>query len=305
MNRRSFIFNTSGLVLSVCTLPSFIPALPGKMDRIGLGTVTFRDRFKSTKPAEIATIQNELTLQDVPAFYRDRFGIRNIEFWSNHFESLEPSYLKSLRNKLKASRSRLINVQVDNSFFKTPGSYNLASTNEEERLKSLKHVKEWIDAVSFLGSKAIRVNPGNRNGSVEKSIESMKEVNKYARSKKLILLTENHFGIEIDPDIHLRINQEAGPENIYTDPDFGNYPKETMFESLQKILPYAYVISAKAMEFNDNIEHISYDFEKCVRLAESSGFKGIYLVEQWNGKFQNIDYEKVADWMIKHVKNNI
>jgi hypothetical protein len=78
-----------------------------------------------------------------------------------------------------------------------------------------------------------------------------------------------------------------------------------MFESLQKILPYAYVISAKAMEFNDNIEHISYDFEKCVRLAESSGFKGIYLVEQWNGKFQNIDYEKVADWMIRHVKKNI
>jgi hypothetical protein len=78
-----------------------------------------------------------------------------------------------------------------------------------------------------------------------------------------------------------------------------------MFESLEKILPYAYMISAKAIEFNDKMEHISYDFGKCVRLAESHGFKGIYSVEQWNSKFQDIDYEKVGDWMIEHVKKNI
>ncbi|MBD0333288.1 MAG: sugar phosphate isomerase/epimerase [Chitinophagaceae bacterium] len=305
MNRRSFIFKSSGLVLSVSVLPSFTPVLQNKMDRIGMGTVLFRYRFANTKPENTNTIKNELTLLDIPAYYRDRFGIRKLEFWSNHFESLEPSYLKSLKNKLKASGSQLINVQIDHSFFKAPASYNLASTDEDERLKSLKHVKDWMDAVSFLGSTAIRINPGNRNGSVDKSIESMKEVNKYAQSKKLILLTENHFGIEMNPDVHLRINKEAGPKNIYTDPDFGNYPKETMFESLEKILPFAYLISAKAVEFNDKMEHISYDFEKCVRLAESHGFKGIYLVEQWNSKFQDIDYEKVGDWMIEHVKKNI
>jgi hypothetical protein len=47
----------------------------------------------------------------------------------------------------------LINVQVDNSSFQKPGFYNLAAANEEERSASLKYVKEWIDAVSFLGSK--------------------------------------------------------------------------------------------------------------------------------------------------------
>ena len=298
MNRRAFIFKSSGLVLTAWLAPTISMAYQNKMDRIGMGTVLFRYRFKQTKPAEISTIKQELTLPDIPAFYRDRFKVKNVEFWSTHFDSIEQPYLNKLKASLKAAKSQLINVQLDTA-------YNLAATDEQERLKSLQHVKQWIDAVSFLGSTAIRVNPGKGNGSVEKSIQSMKEVNQYAMRKKLVLLTENHFGIEMDADKHLQINQAAGPKNIYTLPDFGNYPHDTMFQSLEKILPYAYLVSAKADEFNANLEHISYDFDKCVRLSEQHGFKGIYSVEQWNRTYQDIDYEKVGDWLIEHVRNNI
>lgn len=297
MNRRKFLIQSSGLALAVYTGPSLLSFSKDKMDRLALGTVTFRHRFKQTKPKEIAVISNELRLLDVPSYYRDKFKIRNLEFWSNHFESLEPSYLTELRDSIKKTRSKLINVQVDSA-------YDLASTDENERQRSIRHVKEWIDAIAFLGSACVRINPGRTNGSVEKSIESMKEVNRYAKSKKLILLTENHFGIEMNTDIHLKINKEAGP-GIYTLPDFGNYPVETMFDSLAKILPFAYLVSAKAVSFNNNIEHVSYDFDKCVKMAEQSGFKGIYSVEQWSPGYQEIDHEKIAEWMIEHVKKNI
>jgi sugar phosphate isomerase/epimerase len=161
-----------------------------------------------------------------------------------------------------------------------------------------------MDAVSFLGSRCVRINPGSANGSVDKSIESMKLVNQYAKSKNLILLSENHFGIEMNPDLHLRIVKEAGPGN-YTLPDFGNYPRATMYDSLEKILPHAYMISAKADAFNDTLEHTSYDFDRCVQMAEKAGFKGIYSVEQWNSKYMDVNFEKVADWLIDHVKANI
>ncbi len=267
------------------------------MDRIGLGTVTLRYRFKQTKPKELETIKDELTLLDVPAYYKERFKINKLEFWSNHFESLDNAYILQLKEKIRKSKSKLVNVQIDSS-------YNLASTDEAERQKSLKHVKEWTDAVALLGSECIRINPGRTNGSVDKSIESMKEVYAYVKGKKMILLTENHFGIEMNPDIQLRINKEAGPD-IYTLPDFGNYPVDTMFESLVKVLPHAYLVSAKTMSFNSNYEHTSYDFDKCIRMAEKAGFKGVYSVEQWAPGFQDIDYTKVADWMIEHVKSNI
>jgi hypothetical protein len=104
------------MMLSVWVLPSYMPVFKNKMDRIAMGTVLFRYRFKQTKPKEIEVIKNELTLLDIPAYYKKRFNISRLEFWSHHFESLEPVYLKELKGRIKASRSKLVNVQVDSSY---------------------------------------------------------------------------------------------------------------------------------------------------------------------------------------------
>ena len=305
MNRRTFLLRTSGLLLSAYLLPGYnFAATPAtsRRDRIAMGTVLFRNRFKQTKPkdATFARPAPELTLLDVPQFYRDRFAVSQVEFWSYHFESLEPAYLEQLKSRLRAAGSTLVNIQVDTN-------YNLASADDAKRRESIAHVKPWIDAAAFLGSSAIRINPGN--GPIEHSIASLREVNAYAKSKNLPLLTENHFGIEMDPDVHLRLRTEAGPENIYTLPDFGNYSDEARFPALEKILPHAYLISAKAAEFRETadgaLEHISFDFDRCVRLAERSGFKGVYSVEQWTRGNPDLDYEKVGDWLIEHVNAHL
>ena len=297
MHRRSFLVGSSGLLITACVGSSVSLPASNKSERLGMSTVTFRDRFTQTKPAAI-TLENELTLLSVPAYYRERFGVRNLEFWSNHFESLDSTYLQELRASIKAAGAQLVNIQVD-------ADYDLASANEQERQRSLNVARKWIDAAATLGSRAIRINPGKTNGSVEQSIASMKEVNQYCKSRGLPLLTENHFGLEMDPDIHLRIINEAGPENIHTLPDFGNYPGETMWKALAKILPHAYLVSAKAVEFNAEMKHVSYDFDRCVQLAERLGFTGIYSVEQWSREKLQIDSEKVVDWMLERVRANI
>jgi len=278
--------------------PSPVRAASAGTDRVGMGTVIFRNRFAQTRPTSVAGHENPLTLREVPALYRGRFGIRNLEFWSKHFESREKAYLTELGSRVRAAGAELVNVQVDES-------YDLASANEEERQRSLETVRAWIDAAALVGSRAVRINPGRAGGSIDKSVASMKEVNRYCESKGLPLLTENHFGLEMDPDAHLRIREAAGPRNVYTLPDFGNYPVETMWESLAKILPYAYVVSAKAVDFNPQGEHISYDFDRCVQMCERAGFKGIYLVEQWSRQEQVLDYEKIADWLLQRVRANI
>jgi sugar phosphate isomerase/epimerase len=293
MHRREFLLGSSGLVILV----GFGPARAARSvdERIGMGTVIFRNRFEQTKPKGIAEIRNPLTLLSVPAYYRERFGVRNLEFWSNHFESLEKPYLLEVRERVKAARAELINVQVD-------AAYDLATMNEDERQRSLETVRQWIDAAALLGSRAVRINPGRAGGSIERSVASLKEVNQYCISKRLPLLTENHFGLEMNPDVHLQLREAAGPKNIYTLPDFGNYPVETMWESLAKILPYAYVVSAKAVDFNAQVEHTSYDFDRCVQMCERAGFKGLYLVEQWSRREQDLDPEKIADWMLERVR---
>lgn len=294
MNRRTFLHRTGGWMLAVSAVPGGARAAPAG-NRVGMGTVIFRNRFEQTRPKTLAKIANPLTLLDVPAYYRERFGVRKLEFWSNHFESLEQPYLLELRQRVMSAGSELINVQVD-------AAYDLASANEEERQRSLHTVRQWIDAAALLGSHAVRVNPGRAGGSIENSIASLKEVNRYCISKSLPLLTENHFGLEMNPDVHLRIREAAGPDNIYTDPDFGNYPVDSMWDSLAKILPFAYVVSAKAVDFDAQGRHVSYDFDRCVQLCERAGFKGSYLVEQWSRQEQDLDYEKIADWLLARVR---
>src|SRR5688572_28952900 len=160
MQRRTFLARTGGLII---TASGFGLAHAARStDRVGLGTVIFRNRFEQTKPKAVTALSNPLRLLDVPAYYRERFAIRNLEFWSNHFESLETAYLKELRGRVKASGAELINVQVD-------ANYDLASTDEVERQRSLTLVRQWIDAAALLRSRAVRINPGKPPGSVEKS----------------------------------------------------------------------------------------------------------------------------------------
>ncbi len=309
MNRRNFIFYSSGLLLTVVSAPSFARrfASNDKMDRLAMGTLLWRYQFKETKPKEIPVIQNELTLLDIPEHHRDKFGIKKLEFWSEHFESLDQDYLVKLKEKIRSAGCQLLNVQFDSAPFDRK-DYDLASLDEGQRQDSIAHAKKWMDAAAFIGSKCVRVNPGRPKSPVEKSIASFKELVPYARSRNLTIITANHFGLETDPAKHIAVVTGAGP-GLYTEPDFGNYSSAPdMYDSLAKIIPFAYIISAKVVDFKETeggLDHISYDFDKCVRLAEGLGFKGTYMVAQWSGKYQNIANDKIANWTIEHIKTNM
>ena len=125
MHRRSFLIRTGSLALSAAVGPGTAVAADPR-ERLGMGTVIFRNRFEQTKPKGAARVENPLSLLTVPAYYRDRFAVRQLEFWSHHFESLDRPYLEELRDRVQAAGAELINVQVD-------AAYDLASADEEER----------------------------------------------------------------------------------------------------------------------------------------------------------------------------
>lgn len=293
MKRRTFNrLISSGSMLVVLRPFSLPPTDAAPIDRIGMSTVNFRNRFPNTRPEGIPQPERELTLLQVPEYFRDRFSIRNVEFWSKHFDSIDKSYLKALKAAIKKTGSRLINIQLDES-------YQLGSQDPAKRKESLELVLRWVKAAKILGAGAIRVNPGQ--GDLNHVIDSLKIINKLAQRKGIVLMTENHFGMEMDPEVHLKIVKEVG-RNMYTLPDFGNYSEAVRFEALKKILPYAYQVSVKTVDFDENLNHLSFDFDRCMEMVEESGFKGIYSVEQWSPNPLKVSDESVADWMIARVK---
>lgn len=291
MNRRTFNKGLTLLAASAVLPPSSVFPFGKTEDRLTMSTVNFRERFAQTKTSD-AYKASPLTLLQIPKYFRERFGLHQVEFWSKHFESMDKNYLKDLKSSITKSKSKLINIQFDED-------YQIGSSDEAERKKSIELALQWVDAAHYLGSGAIRVNPGN--GEVAHAISSLKTINTACKSKGLILMVENHFGMEMNPDIHLQIVRETG-ENVYTLPDFGNYSNEIRYEALRKIMPFAYQVSAKTMAFDENMNHISFDFDECMKICKDSGFKGIYSVEQWSRDTVKASDEAIADWMIGKIK---
>lgn len=292
MNRRTFNRSLGAVAGALIFARSYGHTVVLKPeDRLTMSTVNFRERFAQTKSNDEAFNKSPLTLQQIPEYFRDRFGLPQVEFWSKHFESLSPAYLKDLKAALKKSKSKLVNIQFDED-------YQIGSPDEAVRKKSLALAQSWLEAADFLGSGAFRVNPNN--GEVAHVVASLKSIHQACKKKGLVLMVENHFGIEMDPDVHLKIIREVG--ETYTLPDFGNYNNEIRYEALKKIMPYAYQVSAKTMAFDADMNHLSFDFDQCMKIAVESGFKGIYSVEQWSREPVTVSDEAIADWMIAKIK---
>jgi sugar phosphate isomerase/epimerase len=297
MKRRKFIQNSGVAAGALLAAPSFFNACSGNnsMSRIGLTTVVFRNRFLSTNPDASGDL---LTLETVPEYFRDRFGIYQPEFWSEHFESTEPSYLKELKMALDKSHSTLINIQVD-----TPGK-DMSDPETGKSGEAVEELKEWIDVGSSLGAKMIRGS--FMQHSLDEGIKSTRELVKYAASKGITFLSENHFDLMSFPENHVKVAQEVDDKNFGLLADFGNYPESTdKYKALEMIAPYTRLVSAKTHGFDENYEHKEFDFDRCVRIMEEGGFKGIYSLEQWENGLPDYDFEKIVDWMIGHVKANV
>ncbi len=261
--------------------------------QVAMTTTTFTPWFEQTRPKG-STPSRSLTLLEVPDYFAARFQCHNLEFWSKHFASQTPAYLSDLKRKVREAKSVLINIQIDEA-------HNLADTDDAGRRKSIDLVTSWIDTAAALGSRSIRANAGT--GSVERSIDSYRELKAYAAAKKVLLLTENHGGLSMNIDHLLRVLNEVGKENFELITDFGNFARETQYADLQRILPYSrHLISAKATEILEDGTHPGFDFDRCMRLARESGFRGYYSAEYWAPKAKRTDYENIADWMLLHIK---
>ncbi len=290
MRRRAFIQTGTGAALACPHLLMAKPEATDPMNRIAMSTVTFRFRFRQTNPEG----EGDLLLTEVPAYYADRFQLTKVEFWSKHFESREPSYLADLKTRLKKARTRLINIQVDEN-------YNLADRNAEKRAASVAFCKGWLDTTAELGAPSMRVNSGQ--GDKAACVESLKELTTYAKGKGLVLLVENHGGLSADPDQLLALIKGVGDPNLRILADYANWPEGTdIYAALRKVYPKTHLISAKTKEFNAAHEHTSFDFVKCTRLAEESGFTGIYSAEQWSATNNPTDFERAADWLLEHLR---
>lgn len=312
MNRREFLrdgglaFASSALLLTSNRCHAASRDRTAKMKRIGCTTVCFRMRFPSTRPKNHPKVGPDLTLMDVPAFFAKELDVHNVELWSRHFEDTSLKYCKKIKAVAQSVGSKIINIQLDEP------AYNLSHRDPAARKKSIEFVKQWMERAAACGATSLRANTGGspkEKFDVNITGDSYRQLAEYGQKIGVKILIENHGGHSTKPENIVQIIKAVDSPYCRTLPDFGNVPKkggeEYRYKLLKMLFPYAHLVSAKGMYFDDQMRHVSYDIGACVRIGKSLGFKGIYSAEQWTPKLQSIDPVKITKRIIELVVENI
>ena len=161
---------------------------------------------------------------------------------------------------------------------------DLADPDEDIRNDAVEAHKKWVDAAAYLGCHSIRVNTFGANDPevwVKTVKDGLTKLSKYAATKNINVLVENHGWISSDANRVMQVINEINAPNCGTLPDFGNWcikRSEDYFggecleefpdkyEGIKIMMPAAKAVSAKSYAFDENGNETTIDFLKMLLL---------------------------------------
>ncbi len=291
------------------------------LDRIASNSYPLRMLFKTRSSGrrpnpqveELKKQYGEITMLDFPQFTRDTFpGVRRMDVWSSLFGDVtdETMFVRGEFDPASASgkkwldqmASRIAATGVQCHHISNNAPRNICEPDEELRKQGIAVAKVWLDACAQLGVKTMRVNTGGprivpsasatqgypRNDEIvvllKNAIDSFRQMAEYGGKVGVKVTIENHWGLSADPMNVRIILDEVNHSFCEASPDFCNWEHEfMMFHALKALAPYTHTtVHAKYWD-----RWTTNDVQRCVRILEDAGFKGIYALEYeagpWNG----------------------
>lgn len=223
-------------------------------DRICVSTWAFHTHFEN----------GEIRLLDFPEMIADRYGVHNLEIVSNHFGDTDAA---ELQKRLDRTKSRMVNIPVDiKELWETP---SLSSPDPAVRDHAIGLYSAWIDRAHGLGVPSVRCDPGLLNlNDLSPTIDSYHRLVQHGASRNVEVSVENHGTASKYPEQLADVLSSSGAAAL---PDFGNFPDDATRErGLRLLFPLAKSIChAKLGRWIGD----------CIRIGESSGFRGVYSIE--------------------------
>ena len=142
--------------------PANVPA--AKLARIAIMTLNHGSMLRlpwNTNPNPNQT----LALMDLPQYYIDTYGVRNVEFQHGHVaqdtSNPDPAFFKELKAKFDAvgSRANQINIEIGTMAQMGPDG-KAAALAGEARATWLATAKKWVDVSPAARDQAVDAQPG-------------------------------------------------------------------------------------------------------------------------------------------------
>ncbi len=292
----------------------------------------FKSAGTRTSPvtAEMKKKYGEITMLDFPAFTKDTFpGVTHMDLFSGLFGDVTDETMYATTEMTFNGNTRKVREfdpssapgrkwldQMANAMAKTGTRCQHVSNNAPRdicdpdparRKAGVEVAKKWLDGSAALGAKSMRVNSGGpriapspvatsdypKNDELAKAlalcIESFQEMAEHGAKAGVIVTLENHWGLTANPiNIRIIIDEVKSPF-CAASPDFCNWEHEyLMYHGLAALATYA-----------PTVVHAKYwnrwkdpDVQRCVRIMEKAGFRGIYALEYEDGPWDGVEGAK-------------
>jgi hypothetical protein len=272
MNRRDFLAGAAA------AWPLMAQSTPGsaKLDRVSIMTYNYRATLKL--PGQRPSPERTLAVFDIPQMYVDTWGVHNIEFQHNHFESTETSYLADLRSRIAATGSRMtqINLEFDQA--------NISAADPAMRQQAIDLTAKWTDYASVLGCPRVMINQGTLTQmTMANATAALKQMTGYAKTKNIRVSMETRgmpqpLGADGQPgplgwELVKQLLESSG---AYSNVDIGNLRSPDQ-ASLHAAIKGLFPSSSGNMHIKVSP---NWDLATAIRFINSElGYKGLYSLE--------------------------
>jgi hypothetical protein len=275
--------------------PANVPA--ERLARVEIMTLNHDSILKL--PWRQASAERTLDIFDLPRFYVDTYGVRNVQFQSNHVaqdnDNLDMAYIRELRAKLDAAgaRSNQINIEIGTMARMNEQTGKAEALAGDERTAWLARAKKWVDMSPTLGVTRLMHNQGALTDDSKAGVTSLwKELQDYAKPKGIIISGETRGSAA--PTVRGQADAPAMPEkerlryvwgilwectqgaDAYTNLDFGGdtrfHDQQELHDAIKGLMPR----SAGCMHTRVSP---TWDLGTAIHYAESIGYKGVYAIE--------------------------
>jgi len=250
-----------------------------------------------------------LALMDLPQYYIDMYGVRNVEFQHNHLAqdttNPDPAFFKELKAKFDAvgSRANQINIEIG-SMAQLGADGKAVALAGDARATWITTARKWVDVAPLLGIKRLMLNQGALTDDSKAGVTSLwKELQDYARPKEIMISNETRGAGVPTPggrggagqaapapppaapampeDERLRyvwgiLNECVEKSGGYSNLDFGGAGRfrnqQQLHDAIKGLLPR----NSGSMHIKSSPD---WDIGRAVAFAESIGFRGLYTIE--------------------------
>jgi sugar phosphate isomerase/epimerase len=258
-----------------------IPFPTAPHDRISVSSYPFRQFIQGKRDSDSSeTSAKKMALKDFPAHVREKFHIRGIEPWSEHFLSLDHGYLDDFRSAVEKAQSAIVNIAVD-------GEDSPYAADSAERDRAISFSKRWIEAAVRIGSPSVRTNiprASDATPDVHRLSESLKRVAEYGAQHNIVVHLENDNPVSEDPFFLAQVIDDVNTPWLRALPDFGNslaaLPPDQAYKGIAAMFYRAYAIS-HVKEFTTTKEGkiVRVDVARTFSIAAQNGYLGFFSME--------------------------